>query len=1404
MSNTIRIRTTPNGGDKYLKLKLDQKFDFIEILSLKISQEEAYKRFCSDYGVIAGRVIVNSGFGVPNAKVSVFIPIDDIDKEDSNIKNLYPYEVVTDRDLDGVRYNLLPKESENNNTCYTPVGTFPTKREILDNELMSHIYCKYYKFTTTTNYAGDFMIFGVPVGTHIVHVDADMSDIGLLSQRPYDLIAQGAPKKIFDSSTKFSKNTNLDKLTQVKTFNIGVNVQPFWGDLESCEVGITRLDIDLNYNLIPSAIFMGSIFGDQDKESVSKRCAPREELGELCQQITNEGTIEILRKTVDDTNELFFVEGGNVIDENGAWAFQVPMNLDYVVTDEQGNIVPSNDPSIGIPTRARVRFRIGMNDNGDLGRLRTRAKYLVPNNPQTQSDIDYSFDDSTFKESSFRDLFWNKIYSVTNFIPRYQKVKINVPNVINEYAASVDFIGGAAVEAFDRASTRNFTGIKNVDACSGDKTPFPYNRLNTKTNPLFRIICIIIKIIAFLVSVLNYVILPLINLLIGAINLVIGSIVDAINLIINGLDFLGLNITPIPWNDIGYIPCIVIECGDGQLFSPGCSSNFPTGLGFQAAVDLYGTNVNFCQSTICLGDTAGLDDCIAFQLATSLKLYGFDFYNDWINGTLYSYLVKYKRSLSGKEKFCEYDCDGNGGVDGNEDGVPDNNCHRQILLDTLYPDGNNSQNNNYETDVISEGLIKKNEDTLYYASSLRNASQKLFATDIICLGSVFECDWQGFPKINQYLIPSSYKIPPAISELGDEVDDVIETGMLELNSYGNTIQNGLFFSINCFGFNVNERQALNIRHICEMFVETDQAIEDEFGNVVQEADGVIGSNDIDGDIGKEFRDAFLLLNIGEQTPNSYSNEVINSNFNTNNFGVYDFTALVDNGVDYINFRGYPESNDDSFSQPKNSYFMYFGLVPGKTAVDILNQNYFAKCSTPVKKTFIIDSDSTADINNNGGGTITFTFINGFEPFTYTVTGPNGYSFTGTLGDDEITVVLTGLFQGNYTITATDSLGNPVSQNVFVSGPVPLFAFVEVTQNDTSLETQNGQITINSVVGGTAPYFFEVTDGLGGPAGSPSSGQITNLPLIINGLGANTTNGYTVLVTDSVGNSYETDGLIMSGVENLAVTADVVPTTCFNGTNGSIQLNISGGYTPYTTLTTGPNNFSSFASFLGALGVGTYVTNVIDAQGNSETITNVITSLNPQITIQASTPQDLLKQCDAQNHHVRFFVTSGLQPNSTAYISYQLDNGLFINISQPFVSGSVPLEMVIPNNLFALNVKIKVSNTSNYECFSNLITINKPSIATPISNLAITGTKTNIAGPNWEYDIDATGGILPYSSIVIRDLADNLIYNSGTNPQYLVSSVNNANGTSYIFQMPFNGIKVNIIDNVGCEIEQTIN
>jgi hypothetical protein len=82
MPKSYRIRTSVDGfqnSDKSIRVQIDQDFDFLEVLSLKLTQSDVYRRFCSDYGVIVGRVVANGGFGVPNAKVSVFVPLDAID-----------------------------------------------------------------------------------------------------------------------------------------------------------------------------------------------------------------------------------------------------------------------------------------------------------------------------------------------------------------------------------------------------------------------------------------------------------------------------------------------------------------------------------------------------------------------------------------------------------------------------------------------------------------------------------------------------------------------------------------------------------------------------------------------------------------------------------------------------------------------------------------------------------------------------------------------------------------------------------------------------------------------------------------------------------------------------------------------------------------------------------------------------------------------------------------------------------------------------------------------------------------------------------------------------------------------------------------------------------------------------
>ena len=183
-----RIRTEI-GQDQKLTVDLKQDYDLLEILSLKFTQQDVYASLCADYGVVAGRISVNDGYGVANARVSIFIPLSDEDSDDPIISALYPYTSTSETNDDGYRYNLLPSRKQH--TGHTPTGTFPDQEDILGREEILEVYEKYYKYTVKTNDSGDFMIWGVPVGPQIIHVDVDMSDMGCQSLVPYDFIYEG-------------------------------------------------------------------------------------------------------------------------------------------------------------------------------------------------------------------------------------------------------------------------------------------------------------------------------------------------------------------------------------------------------------------------------------------------------------------------------------------------------------------------------------------------------------------------------------------------------------------------------------------------------------------------------------------------------------------------------------------------------------------------------------------------------------------------------------------------------------------------------------------------------------------------------------------------------------------------------------------------------------------------------------------------------------------------------------------------------------------------------------------------------------------------------------------------------------------------------------------------------------
>ena len=403
MAKSIRVRTQV-GQDTKVSFKLEQDFDLLEILSLSLSQNEVYTRMCADFGVVVGRVISNGGYGIPNAKVSIFVPIDNKDKENPVVKFLYPYSEPFEVNKEtGKRYNLL--SSIPNFSCHVPVGTFPTLNDVLTRQEVKLVYDKYYKFTVKTNEAGDFMIYGAPVGGQTIVMDVDMSDIGCFSMLPEDFKRLGFAESLFDGP-RFRNDDSIDSLPQIVNQTKSIDVRPFWGDEEFCSAAITRVDFDLSNSGIkiePTSVFMGSTATDTDKDSVNLRCRPKKHMGELCSLITVPGIIDCIRYTpffkedpsafpeypynhntptgggrVPVLQRYYLEDGGRVIDDSGSFLIHMPMNLDHVITDEFGNLVKSNDPSKGVATRTRCRFRVRPEQSSGSARLRRIGAYLVP------------------------------------------------------------------------------------------------------------------------------------------------------------------------------------------------------------------------------------------------------------------------------------------------------------------------------------------------------------------------------------------------------------------------------------------------------------------------------------------------------------------------------------------------------------------------------------------------------------------------------------------------------------------------------------------------------------------------------------------------------------------------------------------------------------------------------------------------------------------------------------------------------------------------------------------------------------------------------------------------------------------------------------------------------------------
>ncbi|GAB3817867.1 hypothetical protein GCM10028895_14400 [Pontibacter rugosus] len=205
--------------------------------------------------------------------------------------------------------------------------------------------------------------------------------------------------------------------------------------------------------------------------------------------------------------------------------------------------------------------------------------------------------------------------------------------------------------------------------------------------------------------------------------------------------------------------------------------------------------------------------------------------------------------------------------------------------------------------------------------------------------------------------------------------------------------------------------------------------------------------------------------------------------------------------------------------------------------------------------------------DNDGSITAGVVTGGTAPYTYSLDGINFQASTN----------FGALASGTYTLTAKDANGCTVSTSVRVGKNIPT-AFASITVASTC-GSNDGQLSITRVTGGTAPYTYSINGSTFQTAAAfstLSSGK------------------YNITVKDANGCIFTDQVMVNDQGGPTDLIAIAKNTTCGNS-NGSISIDqVTSGTTPYTYAIDGVN-FQSSASF-SALTAATYTVSVKDANG----------------------------------------------------------------------------------------------------------------------------------------------------------------------------------------------------------------
>ncbi|MDZ7738590.1 MAG: gliding motility-associated C-terminal domain-containing protein [Bacteroidales bacterium] len=284
---------------------------------------------------------------------------------------------------------------------------------------------------------------------------------------------------------------------------------------------------------------------------------------------------------------------------------------------------------------------------------------------------------------------------------------------------------------------------------------------------------------------------------------------------------------------------------------------------------------------------------------------------------------------------------------------------------------------------------------------------------------------------------------------------------------------------------------------------------------------------------------------------------------------------------------------------------FTGLSAGDYDLSLIDANGCLKdtimsIAEPGVFSFNLDNVTHNSCYGSDDASISITISGGTEPYAINWTGPDG--FTSTEED------LSDLAAGLYSLNLTDANNcNVFTLDTTITEP-PQIVITEVDMSD-----YNGYGV--SCYGSTDGYIeVDVSGGSGALTLSwEGPGGFTSAEEDISDLQAGS---YTLTVTDDLGCS-ETYEVTLTEPDELLVSYNVTDASCPGVEDGSIDLTIAGGVTPYTILW----NDGETIGDRSAIADGDYTVTVTDASGCTATeyITVGVIGINCVVVPEVITP-----------------------------------------------------------------------------------------------------------------------------------------------------------------------------------------